>query len=353
MLHSISGCPILERAVFKRTDKKLFLLILQILRFYDILKESEEAAPMASENEIKRNIKDSVFSALFREPKYLRKLCKVLKPDVTEEELDSIRDVTIENILINGLHNDLAFTVGMLTLCLFEAQSTPSYNIPYRMTSYCIEKLREFVIKNQCNLYGKKAVRLPVPRFYMVYTGTEELSEDILTLTDTSFGGVKGSLEAEVKVIHLSRENNILDQYIKFTRISDEQVRINGRSRENMARIIDMCVEQDILCEFLTSRKSEVINIMDVLFNEEYAQKMYVLDEKKMAREEGRAEGEAKGRAEGEAKGRAEGEAKGRVEGMLAAVRSLMSNMGTSAEKALSMLGIPQNEWNTYLPRLG
>ena len=192
MLHSISGCPILERAVFKRTDKKLFLLILQILRFYDILKESEEAAPMASENEIKRNIKDSVFSALFREPKYLRKLCKVLKPDVTEEELDSIRDVTIENILINGLHNDLAFTVGMLTLCLFEAQSTRSYNIPYRMTSYCIEKLREFVIKNQCNLYGKKAVRLPVPRFYMVYTGTEELSEDILTLTDTSFGGVKG-----------------------------------------------------------------------------------------------------------------------------------------------------------------
>ena len=171
------------------------------------------------------------------------------------------------------------------------------------------------------------------------------MSEDILTLTDTSFGGVKGSLEAEVKVIHLSKENNILDQYIKFTRISDEQVRINGRSRENMARIIDMCVEQDILCEFLTSRKSEVINIMDVLFNEEYAQKMYVLDEKKMAREEGRAEGEAKGRAEGEAKGR--------VEGMLAAVRSLMSNMGTSAEKALSMLGIPQNEWNTYLPRLG
>lgn len=117
---------------------------------------------MASENEIKRNIKDSVFSALFREPKYLRKLCKVLKPDVTEEELDSIRDVTIENILINGLHNDLAFTVGMLTLCLFEAQSTRSYNIPYRMTSYCIEKLREFVIKNQCNLYGKKIGRAHV-----------------------------------------------------------------------------------------------------------------------------------------------------------------------------------------------
>lgn len=115
-----------------------------------------------------------------------------------------------------------------------------------------------------------------------------------------------------------------------------------------MARIIDMCVEQDILSEFLRARKSEVIDIMDVLFNEEYAQKMYVLDEKKAAREEGRAEGEAKGRAEG----RAEGEAKGRIDGILETIRNLMVNMGASAEKALSMVGIPKSEWDTYLPRL-
>ncbi len=80
---------------------------------------------------------------------------------------------------------------------------------------------------------------------------------------------------------------------------------------------------------------------MDVLFNEEYAQKMYVLDEKRIAREEGRVEGEAKG------------EARGKVEGMLEAVKSLMANMGTSAEKALSMIGIPRNEWDMYLPKLG
>ena len=300
---------------------------------------------MAGGKEIKRNIKDSVFSALFKEPKYLRELCRVLKPDVTKEELESIRDVTIENILINGLYNDLAFTVGLFTLCLFEAQSTWSYNIPYRMTSYCIEKLREYVIRNQCNLYGKRAVHMPVPRFYMVYTGSEEITEDVLTLTDTAFGGTKGSLEAEVKVIRLSKENNILDQYIKFTRISDEQVRLHGRGRENMARIIDMCVEQDILSEFLKSKKAEVIDIMDILFNEEYAQKMYVLDEKRIAHEEGKAEGRAEGKAEGKVEGKAEG--------ILEAVRSLMANMGASAEKALSMIGIPKNEWNTYLPKLG
>ena len=311
---------------------------------------------MAEENKIKRNIKDSVFSALFKEPKYLRELCRVLKPDVTEEELDSISDVTIQNVLVNGLQNDLSFLLGILRIYLFEAQSTLSFNIPYRMTAYLMEEYKRFVAKHECNLYGKKAVRLPVPRFYMVYTGTEELKEDVLTLTDTAFGGVKGSIEAEVKVIRLSDENNIVDQYIKFTRLSDEQVKLHGRGRETLGKIIDMCVEQDILKEFLTSKRDEVIDMMDVLFNEEYAQKMYVLDEKRMAREEGIAEGEAKGRAEGKAKGRAEGEAKGKIEGkiegLLEAVRSLMTNMGASAEKALSMIGIPQSEWGTYLPKL-
>ena len=76
---------------------------------------------------------------------------------------------------------------------------------------------------------------------------------------------------------------------------------------------------------------------MDILFNEEYAQKMYVLDEKRIAHEEGKAEGKVEGKAEG----------------ILEAVRSLMANMGASAEKALSMIGIPKNEWNTYLPKLG
>ena len=60
-------------------------MILQNLGFCDILKKSKEAVSMAGGKEIKRNIKDSVFSALFKEPKYLRELCSVLKPDVTKE----------------------------------------------------------------------------------------------------------------------------------------------------------------------------------------------------------------------------------------------------------------------------
>ena len=54
------------------------------------------------EKAVKRTIKDSVFSALFNETKYLRQLCRVLKPDVSEAELDTIAYVTIQNVLVNG-----------------------------------------------------------------------------------------------------------------------------------------------------------------------------------------------------------------------------------------------------------
>ena len=63
-------------------------------------------------------------------------------------------------------------------------------------------------------------------------------------------------------------------------------------------------------------------------------------------------EGVECGIAQGMAQGMAEGETRGKFEGLLEAVRSLMANMGASAENALSMIGIPQSEWGTYLPKL-
>ena len=57
--------------------------------------------------EMKRAVKDSVFSYLFRQPQYTLELYKTLHPEdeaATEEDLTL---VTIENVLSNGLYNDV------------------------------------------------------------------------------------------------------------------------------------------------------------------------------------------------------------------------------------------------------
>ena len=65
---------------------------------------------------------------------------------------------------------------------------------------------------------------------------------------------------------------------------------------------------------------------------------------------------EAKGMAKGLAKGRVEGRAEGRAEGItdtyLASIKSLMEEMSMSAEKAMSVLRIPEAEWSKYLELL-
>ena len=56
-----------------------------------------------------RNTKDSVFGNLFSEPGYLLKMYETLHPEdvgVTEGDLELC---TLQNIIVNGIHNDLGF----------------------------------------------------------------------------------------------------------------------------------------------------------------------------------------------------------------------------------------------------
>ena len=60
----------------------------------------------------KRTIKDSVFTHLFQDKKYLLQLYQTLHPEdqtVTEREIE---DVTIKHVLVDGDYNDLGFSVG-------------------------------------------------------------------------------------------------------------------------------------------------------------------------------------------------------------------------------------------------
>ena len=66
----------------------------------------------------------------------------------------------------------------------------------------------------------------------------------------------------------------------------------------------------------------------------------------------GIAKGMERGRAEGRAEGRVEGRAEGVTETYLASIKNLMEEMSLSAERAMSVLRIPETEWPKYLDLL-
>lgn len=72
----------------------------------------------------KYTVKDSVFTSLFKDKKYLLQLYRALHPEDKKTTEDQLTDITIKNILTDGMYNDLGFMAGDRLMILVEAQST-------------------------------------------------------------------------------------------------------------------------------------------------------------------------------------------------------------------------------------
>ena len=234
----------------------------------------------AKEEIAKRTAKDSVFTDLFQDPKYLIQLYRALHPedqDVTEE---SITNVTIKNILLDQCYNDLGFCIGDKLVILVEAQSTWTVNIVVRGLMYLAQTYQEHIEKSGQNVYGSKRVKLPKPELYVIFTGERKSKPEYLYLSKEFFGGEESAIEVKVKMIYDGKEGDIINQYVTFTRIYNEQVKLYGRTREAVLETIRICKDKNVLKEYLLDREQEVVNIMMTLFNDEYILKTYVKSEK-------------------------------------------------------------------------
>ncbi len=171
---------------------------------------------------MKREIKDSVFSFLFRQPEYQLELYQALHPEDKAVGLDEIQLVTLDNVLANGMYNDLGLNVRDLLILLVEAQSTFSRNITLRLLLYLSTTYKDYVSEHKLDLYSTKAVRIPRPELYVLYTGNTKAVPDVLRLSELFYDG-PGDAELCVKVLRYRGTNDIIDQYVQFCHIADEQ----------------------------------------------------------------------------------------------------------------------------------
>ena len=135
------------------------------------------------------------------------------------------------------------------------------------MLLYLAETYKQYIEEHKLDLYSTKAVEIPKPELYVVFTGDRENAPETLSLSSLYGGG--GSAEIKVAVRRDTGSSNILDQYVRFCRIADEQREKHGRSQLAIEETIRICTEQGVLAEFLGARKKEVQDIMVTLFDQE------------------------------------------------------------------------------------
>ena len=229
-------------------------------------------------NTPKRKIKDSVFTDLFRDKKYLIQLYRALHPEDKVVTENDIADVTLKHVLVDADYNDLGFSVGSRLMVLVESQSTWTLNIVIRALMYLVQTYHDYFKRTNQNLYGSKKVNMPKPELYLIYTGDRKNVPVCISLSKDFFSGAKISIDVEMKVLHRENEKDIIGQYIIFSRVYTEQRKKYGNIRQAVEETIRICKDRNVLKEYLESREQEVINIMMTLFDDDQILKAYTKD---------------------------------------------------------------------------
>lgn len=205
---------------------------------------------------------------------------KTLHPEDAEVTEDALSDITIHNIMTDGIYNDLGFRRGNRLLILVEAQATWTENIIMRSLMYLMTTYQDYFRKTNQNIYKKAKVTFPKPELYVVFTGEKKEHPEYMSLSEEFFDGEECFLDVRVRVLYGTGEDDIISQYVTFAKVYDEQRKKHGKTRTAILETIRICKDKNILTEYLLEREKEVEAIMLAMYDEEEILLDYIRSEK-------------------------------------------------------------------------
>ena len=123
---------------------------------------------------------------------------------------------------------------------------------------------------------------MPKPELYIIYTGNKGRKPDTISLSKEFFDGADIDIEVKARVIYESDRDNIINEYIVFCKVFNEQIKEHGMTKQAVTETIRICKDRNILKQYLSSKEVEVVTIMMSLFDDEQIMRTYAKD---MARE--------------------------------------------------------------------
>ena len=133
---------------------------------------------------------------------------------------------------------------------------------------------------------------MPEPELYVIYTGNQKDIPPVISLSEEFFDGGDTAVDVKVRVIRESDSDSIINQYIIFCKVYNEQMKLYGRTRKAVTETIRICKDRDVLKDYLHDREREVVSIMMSLFDDEEIMKSYIRSERFEAAREAAKEAE-------------------------------------------------------------
>lgn len=303
---------------------------------------------------VNRELKDTVFKIIFGENKKNALALYNAMNNTHYENEENLTVNTIKNAVFTGFANDVSFLFND-SISLYEQQSTFNPNMPLRGLEYFAGLYTAYVTSLRGGwslVHGQKQIKLPTPKYYVLYNGNKRQPEYMDLHLSDAFEG-PGDLEVTAHMININPGFNSelvtnckpLADYVELIHRIRSHLDDGFQIEDAVSFAIDDCIADGILSDILQGERNRVRNSLitkwdadeyeaflresikeDFLekVNEELstmgkelstadARDIYTaacrVDEREKGIDEGIKEGRKQGKAEGRYEGRAEGQA--------------------------------------------
>ena len=164
-------------------------------------------------------------------------------------------------------------------ISLYNAVSHSEYTDPEELEIYTLEDV----------------IYIPVPQFYVFYNGLKEEPDNVELKLSNAFSTLHPELEPcmefKAVMVNINRGHNkslmeqcsALREYAEFVARIREWMEAGADLLEAIGEVIDSCIRDGILAEFLSSHRAEVFEVLLT----EYDEQRHIASEKELSREEG------------------------------------------------------------------
>ena len=295
-----------------------------------------------------RNYRDTLFRMLYRNKKRLLSLFNAVN-GTHYDNPDDLTITTLEGVLYLGMKNDVSCIIDMM-MQLYEHQSTVNPNMPLRNLFYVSDLLQKYIYEEGLDIYSRKQIKIPTPKFVVFYNGDEEQPERKEIRLSKAFSANTGETNMELVVLQININKGQNEELKTACKTLQEYAEFTERAREHRKEMeledairttIDECIRDGILKDFLLKNKAEVYHMCLYEFDVELHERVLREEE----REEGRLEGRREGRSEGIREGRLEGQREGMRNGKKIAKQVFKAFLsGKTPEAIAKELNIPLEE---------
>ncbi|MCM1157958.1 MAG: hypothetical protein NC300_10710 [Bacteroidales bacterium] len=258
-----------------------------------------------------REYKSDVFSMLMEIPEYALDIYNVLNASHYKDS-SLIRIMKLEKGVLLSIRNDASFLLDSY-LNLYEHQSTYNPNMPLRFLIYFSNLMLDILKEQEYDLFGRKQIPVPTPKFVVFYNGTESRpAKEVMHLSDAyEHRENQHALDLTCIVYNINpgynrdikKESRVISGYTAFV----EKVRFHAKKEKTLKdaieRAVDECIQENILAEFFRERRREVVNVAALDFTFERREKLIRRDSLEEGWEKGREEGRREGQKEGQKSG--------------------------------------------------